>query len=62
MLKKKQSLYNQAKKTKQWANYRHFQKECERNIRKTEWDYFNTSIIDGMNKNNFQPFFEVCKI
>jgi hypothetical protein len=28
MLKKKQSLYNQAKGTKKWSNYRFFQKEC----------------------------------
>jgi hypothetical protein len=33
MLKKKQSLYNQAKITKKWSNYRCFQKECRRQVR-----------------------------
>ena len=34
MLKKKQRLYKQARKTNKWTNYRTFQKECERHLRK----------------------------
>ena len=36
MLRKKQSLYNQAKRTKNWSNYKHYQKEFKRQIRKAE--------------------------
>jgi hypothetical protein len=39
MLKKKQRLYKQARKTNKWTNYRTFQKECKRHLRKAEWDY-----------------------
>jgi len=61
MLKKKQNLYNQAKKSKKWANYRHFQKTCKREIRKAEWDYINNSILEGMSKNNSKPFWQYVK-
>ena len=60
-LKKKQRLYQQAKRTKQWANYRHYQKECKREIRKAEWNYINTAILEGMEKNNSKPFWKYVK-
>ncbi|CAC5371135.1 unnamed protein product [Mytilus coruscus] len=46
MFKKKTRLYQQAKKTNNWTNYRHFQKECKRQIRKAEWNYINTTILE----------------
>jgi hypothetical protein len=49
MLRKKQSLYNQAKRTKNWSNYKHYQKECKRQIRKAEWNYINSAILDVWN-------------
>jgi hypothetical protein len=52
MLKKKQRLYKQARKTNKWTNYRTFQKECKRHLRKAEWDYVSTNIIDGLNNNS----------
>lgn len=61
MLKKKQNLYIQAKKSKKWANYRHFQKTCKREIIKAEWDYSNYSILEGMSKNNSKPFWKYEK-
>ena len=36
LLKKKKILYRQAKKTKKWTNYRHFQKECKRTLRSAD--------------------------
>jgi hypothetical protein len=39
MLRKTQSIYNQAKRTKNWSNYKHYQTECKRQIRKAEWNY-----------------------
>ncbi|CAG2233662.1 unnamed protein product [Mytilus edulis] len=38
MFKKKTRRYQQAKKTNNWTNYRHFQKECKRQIRKAEYN------------------------
>jgi hypothetical protein len=61
MLKKKQRLYKQARKTNKWTNYRTFQKECERHLRKAEWDYVSTNIIDGLNNNNTKPFWKYAK-
>ena len=37
--KKKQRLYKQAKRTNKWNNYKHFQKEIKKQIRKAEWIY-----------------------
>ena len=42
MIKKKQRLYKQAKKHNKWTNYRAYQKECKRHLRKAESDYINT--------------------
>ena len=61
MLRKKQSLYNQAKRTKKWSNYKHYQKGCKRQIRKAEWNYINSAILEGMEKNNTKPFWKYVK-
>ena len=50
MLKRKQNLYNKAKKSKQWTKYRQYQKECKREIRRSEWNYINEAILEGMKK------------
>jgi gas vesicle protein len=61
MLRTKQSLYNQAKRTKNWSNYKHYQKECKRQIRKTEWNYINSAILEGTEENNTKPFWKYVK-
>lgn len=61
MFKKKQRLYKQARKTNKWTNYRSFQKECKRQLRKSEWEYVNNNIIDGLNNNNTKPFWKYVK-
>ena len=61
LLKKKQRLYRQAKKTKKWTNYRQFQKECKRTLRRAEWDYINTNILEGLNNNSTKPFWKYIK-
>ena len=43
MFKKKSRLYQQAKRTKNWSNYRHFQKEIKSQIRKVKWSYISTT-------------------
>ena len=61
MLRKKQSLYNQAKRTKKWSSYKHYQKEFKRQIRKVEWNYINSAILEWVEKNNTKPFWKYIK-
>ena len=61
MLKKKQRLYNQAKKHNKWTNYKAFQKECKRHLRKAETDYINKNIIEGLDNNSTKPFWRYVK-
>ena len=58
VLRKKQRLYKQAKNTNSWSNYRHFQRECKRSIRKAEWTFINDIILEGFKKNNTKPFWQ----
>ncbi|CAG2192837.1 unnamed protein product [Mytilus edulis] len=59
LFKKKQRLYQQAKKTKKWTNYRQFQKEVKRQVRKAEYSYINDTIIKGLETNNTKPFWNI---
>ena len=61
MLRKKQRLYKQAKNTNSWSNYRHFQRECKRSIRRAEWTFFNDIILEGFKENNTKPFWQYIK-
>ena len=61
LFKKKQRLYQQAKKTKKWSNYRQFQKEVKRQVRKAEYTYINDTIIKGLETNNTKPFWKYIK-
>ncbi|KAK7103646.1 hypothetical protein V1264_018511 [Littorina saxatilis] len=61
MLKKKERLYKQAKRTKNWTNYRHLQKDCRRAFRKAEWEYIQNTIEDGLSKNDSKPFWRYIK-
>ena len=63
MLKKKQQLYRQARKTKKWSNYRSYQKEGKRHLQKAEYEYINQNNFEGLKNNNTKPFFwEIYKI
>jgi hypothetical protein len=61
LLKKKQRLYNQARKTGVWTNFRYTQKECKRAFRRAEWDFLNNVITDGLVNNNSKPFWKYIK-
>ena len=61
LLKKKRRLYNQAKKTKNWTNYRFIQKQCKRKFRQAEWTYLNNAVQEGLDKNNSKPFWNYVK-
>jgi hypothetical protein len=56
MIKKKQRLYKQARKHNKWTNYRAYQKECKRHLRRAESDYINKNIIEGLENNSTEPF------
>ena len=61
MLKKKHRLFQQARKTQHWDNYRNFQRECKRAIRKAEYTYVNNIIDEGLRENNTKPFWQYVK-
>jgi hypothetical protein len=61
LLRKKKRLFRQAKKTKNWANYKFIQKECKKRIRKAEWDHINDTISKGLLNNNSKPFWNYVK-
>ena len=54
-------MHHQAKKTKKWKNYRFFQKDCRREMRKLETDYINSKIEQGLKENNQKPFWRYVK-
>ena len=61
MLRKKHRLFKQAKKTNNWSNYKHYQRECKRTIRRAEWNYVNTIIEKGLQDKNTKPFWQYIK-
>ena len=61
LLRRKKRLYKQARKTSNWSNYRFFQKECRREMRKTEYQYVNRVIEKEMKGNNTRPFWRYAK-
>jgi hypothetical protein len=56
MQRRKRRLYHQAKRTSNWSNYRHYQKECKRAHRRAEWSFVNETIEKGLSENNSKPF------
>ena len=61
MIKKKARLHQQAKSSKDWTKYRHFQKECKKAFRVAETDYTNNVIQQGLEQNNPKPFWKLVK-
>lgn len=61
LLRKKKRLYKQAKKSGNWKNYKDHQKDCRREMRKAEWDFVNSTILDGLKEKNSKPFWRYVK-
>ncbi len=61
MLRKKNRLLTQAKKTNNWSTYKFHQKECKRQIKKAERNYINTTIQEGLQNNNTKPYWHYIK-
>ena len=61
LLKRKKKLYDQAKKSRNWASYSKFQKYCKKEIRRAEWSYLNQKILNSLQENNAKPFWNYVK-
>jgi hypothetical protein len=61
MLKKKSKLYKTAKKSNSWGDFKKYQKQCQKQFRKAEWDYVNNIIGEGFDSNNSKPFWNYIK-
>ena len=61
MIRKKARLRKQAKKTKNWSNYKFHQKQTKKAFKKAETDYINNTIEEGLTQNNSKPFWRFVK-
>ena len=61
MCRKKQRLYNRAKKAKKnkdryWGQYRAHQTSTSKALRKAKWDYINGILQESLKEGNSKPF------
>ena len=63
MVKRKKRLYKKAKKTQNqefkksaWKKYTEFQKTCKKSFREAEENFILSSVLQGLEKNNSNPF------
>ena len=56
MCRWKARLYKHAKKSKQWMEFKQYQKLCKKEFKQAETDYINKTIQDGLDNNNSKPF------
>ena len=61
MTKRKGRLYRHAKKSKQWTEFKNYQKLCKREFKNAEMDYVNKTIQEGLENNNSKPFWRYIK-
>ena len=64
MCKKKQRLFNKAKRTKgaqHWEQYKSFKKDTLKAIRKRRWNYINDVLQLGLDKGDTKPFWRYVK-
>ena len=61
MVRRKSRMYKHAKKTKQWGNYKAFQKECKKAFKKAEISHINNTIQKGLDEQNTKPFWRYVK-
>ena len=65
MKKRKARIYKHAKKSKQWTEFKRYQKLCKEKKKKefklAEMDYINKKIKDGFENNNTKPFWRYVR-
>lgn len=66
ILRRKKRLYTRAKRHQNWSNYRNFQKECRRELRKaeSEWEYVNKTIQELRRPciQQLQAILDICEV
>lgn len=60
-MRRKVKLYRPARKSKQWTEYKKYQKECKTQFHKAETQYVNNIITEGLEKNDRKPFWRYAK-
>ena len=60
-MRRKSRMYRHANKTKQWGNYKAFQKECKKAFTKAEIRHINNTIQKGLDEQNTKPFWRYDK-
>ena len=64
MCRKKQRLYNKAKRThrsRHWDSFRAFKREMLRALRKARWSYINNRLQLSLEDNDSRPFWKYIK-
>ena len=61
MTRRKARLSRYAKNSKQWSEFKQYQKLCKREFQKAEVDYVNKTIKEGFHNNNSKPFLRYVK-
>ena len=61
LIRKKQKLYNKARESGNWDEYKRHQKFCKREIKQAEWSYINSIINDGIDNKNNKSFWKYIK-
>ena len=64
MIKKKQRLYNKAKKTHKgsnWNKYKAIKRDTQKAAKKARTDYINNILLEGIANDNNKPFYSYMK-
>ncbi len=61
MTRKKQRLYNAARRSHNWVAYNKFKKQTQRAIKCPHWDHINSVISKAFEQGNSRPFWRYIK-
>ena len=61
MTRRKARLYKHAKKSKQWTEFKSFQRQCKKAFKEAEVNHINDVINEGLQIKNSKPFLRYVK-
>ena len=61
MTRRKARLYKHAKKSKQWTEFKSFQRQCKKAFKEAEVNHINDVINEGLQNKNSKPFWKYVK-
>ena len=61
MTGRKARLYKHAKKSKQWTEFKSFQRQCKKAFKDAEVNHINDVINEGLQNKNSKPFWKYVK-